>query len=106
MYTYIYMLMGSCADRMLCGVMRSPTLGCDRYDASNRVWNPVWNPVNNPVNNPVWSQRREAANTATNLLRVANNIEIAATSKMTIGMNACTVMCECINVVSTDLPCA
>jgi len=88
------MLIGMCADRTLCGVMHSPALGCDRSDASNGVWNPVW------------SQRRKAANTASNLLRVANNSEIEATSKMTIGMNACTVMCECINVVSTDLPCA
>ena len=90
----MYMLKGNCADRTFCGVIHSPTLGCDRLDATNGVWNPVW------------CKRRKAANTARNLLRVANNSEIAGTSKMTIGMSACTVTCECINVVSTDLPCA
>ena len=86
----IVVLMGNCADRTLCGVMHSPTLGCDRLDAANGLWNPVY------------CQRRKADNIARNLLRVANNSEIATTSKMTIGMSACTVMCECINVVSTD----
>jgi len=36
MYTCTYMLIGICTDRTLCGVMHSPTLGCDRSDASNR----------------------------------------------------------------------
>ena len=31
------MLIGICADRTLCGVMHSPTLGCDRSDATNRA---------------------------------------------------------------------
>jgi len=46
-------------------------MGCDRLDASNRLA----------------SQRRKAANMASNLLRVANNSEIVKTSKMTTGMN-------------------
>jgi len=65
------MLIGFCADRMLCGVMHSPALGCDRLDACNRVQ----------------CQRRKAASIASNLLRVANNSEIDDTSKMTTGMN-------------------
>jgi len=50
------------------------------------------------------SQRRKEANMASNLLRVAENSDIEGTSKMTIGTNACTVMCRCIDVVSTDIP--
>ena len=90
MCTCIYALIGICADRTLCGVMHSPTLGCDRSDALNRLH----------------SQRRKAANIASNLLRVAQNSDIDKTTKMTIGKNACIVICQCINVVSTDLPCA
>ena len=71
MYTYIYVLIGICADRTLCGVTHSPSLGCDRSDASSRLH----------------GQRRKAANIASNLLRVANNSEIDDTSKMTTGMN-------------------
>ena len=87
-------LIGNCAHWTPCGVMHSPTMGCDRLDASNRV------------HNRVHCQRRKAANTARNLLRVENNPEIAVTSKMTLGISACTMICECINVVSTDHHCA
>ena len=74
-HTCIYVLVGICADRTLRGVVHSPTMGCDRSDASNRL------------HNRLHSQRRKAANMASNLLRVANNSEIDKTSKMTTGMN-------------------
>ena len=58
-------------------------LGCYRLDASNRGH----------------SQKRKADNMTSNLLRVATNSAIAATSKMTTGISACAMICACINVV-------
>ena len=40
-----------------------------------------------------------------NLLSIANNPEIHATSKMTNGISTCAMICVCINVVWTDHPC-
>ena len=87
---WVPVLIGNCAHWTPCGVIHSPTMRCDRLDANNRVH----------------CQRRKVVNTDSNLLRVANNPEIASTSKMTNGISVCAMICECINVVSTDHPCA
>ena len=62
-------------------------LGCYRLDAFNRG------------HNRGHSQERKADNMTSNLLWVANNSAIAATSKMTTGISACAMICACIIVV-------
>jgi len=64
-------------------VIHSPTMGCDRLDAHDRVQ----------------SQRLKSANTTRNLLSIANNPGIVVTSKMTNGISICAMICVCINVV-------
>ena len=58
-------------------------MGCDRLDAHSRAHR----------------QRIKSANTERNLLSIANNTEIAATSKMTNSISTCVMICICSNVV-------
>ena len=82
---------GAGVDGQLCSldtwrVIHSSTIGCDRLDAANRAH----------------SQRLKTLNFTTNLRSIENNTEIAKTSKMTIGISDCVMMCIQINVLSTD----
>ena len=76
MYTYLLVYVFICIHVCL-------MLGCYRLDALNLRH----------------SQKRKADNMRSNLLRIANNSEIAATSKMTNGISACAMICACIIVV-------